>query len=56
MTDTTHQHARPIPLHPRGAREILGVALELYRRHPLTLIALVAVMLRICEDCRKVNP
>jgi hypothetical protein len=45
MTDTTQPPARPIPLHPRGAREILRAALELYGRHPLTLITLVAVML-----------
>jgi hypothetical protein len=45
MTDTTQQPARPIPLHPRGAREILGAGLELYGRHPLTLVTLVAAVL-----------
>jgi hypothetical protein len=45
MNPTTQQPTRPIPLHPRGARELSGAALELYGRHPLTLIALVAVVL-----------
>jgi hypothetical protein len=45
MNDTTQQPARAVPLHPRRAEELLGAALGLYGRYPLTLITLVAVML-----------
>lgn len=44
MNDTTNQPERAVALQPRRAGELLGAALELYRRHPLTLIALVAAM------------
>jgi hypothetical protein len=45
MNDTTQQPERAVALRPRRAGELLGAALELYGRHPLTLIVLVAVML-----------
>ena len=45
MNDTTQQPARAAPLRPRRAGELLGAALQLYRWHPLTLIALVGAML-----------
>ena len=45
MNDTTQQPERAMALQPRRAGEILETALELYGRHPLTLIALVAVLL-----------
>jgi hypothetical protein len=45
MNDTTNQPERAVALQPRRAGEILAAALELYGRHPLTLIALVAAML-----------
>jgi hypothetical protein len=45
MNDTTQQPERAMALQPRRAGEILEAALELYGRHPLTLIALVAAML-----------
>jgi hypothetical protein len=45
VSDTTQQPERAVALQPRRAGEILGAALELYGRHPLTLIALVAAML-----------
>jgi MFS family permease len=49
MSNTTQQPTRTVPLLPRRARELLGAALELYGRHPLTLIALVATMLAPLE-------
>jgi hypothetical protein len=45
MNDTTQQPERAVPLQQRRAGELLGAALELYGRHPLTLIALAAAML-----------
>jgi hypothetical protein len=45
MNDTTQQPERAVPLQPRRAGELLGAALELYGRHPLTLIALAAATL-----------
>jgi hypothetical protein len=45
VNDTTNHSERAVALQPRRAGEILGAALELYGRHPLTLIALVAAML-----------
>jgi hypothetical protein len=45
VNDTTEQPERAVALQPRRAGEILGAALELYGRHPLTLIAVVAAML-----------
>ena len=45
VNDTTNQPERAVALQPRRAGEILAAALELYGRHPLTLIALVAAML-----------
>jgi hypothetical protein len=44
VNDTTNQPERAVALQPRRAGELLGAALELYGRHPLTLIALVAAM------------
>jgi hypothetical protein len=44
MNDTTQQPERAAALQPRRAGEILGAALELYARHPLTLIALAAAV------------
>jgi hypothetical protein len=44
MNDTTQQPEPAVALQPRRAGELLGAALELYGRHPLTLIALVAAM------------
>jgi hypothetical protein len=45
VNDTTQQPDPAVAaLQPRRAGEILGAALELYGRHPLTLIALVAAM------------
>jgi hypothetical protein len=44
VNDTTNQPERAVALQPRRAGEILGAALELYGRHPLTLIALLAAM------------
>jgi hypothetical protein len=45
MNNTTQQPTRTVPLQPRRSGELLGAALELYGRHPLTLIALVAAIL-----------
>jgi hypothetical protein len=46
MNDTTPRPERAVTLQPRRPRAILGTALDLYyRRHPGTLIALVAVWL-----------
>jgi hypothetical protein len=45
VNDTTNQPERAVVLQPRRAGELLGAALELYGRHPLTLIALAAAML-----------
>jgi hypothetical protein len=46
MNDTTPRPERAVTLQPRRPRAILGAALDLYhRRHPETLIALVAVWL-----------
>jgi hypothetical protein len=45
MNDTTNQPERTLALPPRRAGEILRAALELYGRHPLTLVALAAAML-----------
>jgi hypothetical protein len=46
VNDTTQQPDPAVAaLQPRRAGEILAAALELYGRHPLTLIALVAAML-----------
>ena len=46
MNDTTPQPERAVTLRPSRPRAILGAALDLYyRRHPGTLIALVAVWL-----------
>ena len=46
MNDTTPQPERAVTLRPRRPGAILGAALDLYyRRHPGTLIALVAVWL-----------
>jgi hypothetical protein len=44
VNDTTNQPERAAALQPRRAGELLGAALELYGRHPLTLIALAAAM------------
>jgi hypothetical protein len=45
VNDTTQQPDPAVAaLQPRRAGEILGAALDLYGRHPLTLIALVAAM------------
>ena len=45
MNDTTQQPDPAVAaLQPRRAGEILGAALDLYGRYPLTLIALVAAM------------
>jgi hypothetical protein len=45
VNDTTQQPDPAVAaLQPRRAGEILGAALELYGRHPLTLMALVAAM------------
>jgi hypothetical protein len=45
MNDTTNQPDPAVAaLQPRRAGEILAAALELYGRHPLTLMALVAAM------------
>jgi hypothetical protein len=44
VNDTTQQPERAVALQPRRAGELLGAALELYGRHPLTLIALAAAM------------
>jgi hypothetical protein len=44
VNDTTNQPKRAVALQPRRAGELLGAALELYGRHPLTLIALAAAM------------
>jgi hypothetical protein len=45
VNDTTQQPDPAVAaLQPRRAGEILGAALELYARHPSTLIALVAAM------------
>ena len=45
MNDTTQHPERAVAaLQPRRAGELLRAALELYGRHPLTLIALVAAM------------
>ena len=45
MNDTTQQPEPAVALQPRRAGELLGAALELYARHPLTLIALAAAVL-----------
>jgi hypothetical protein len=44
VNDMTQQPKRAVALQPRRAGELLGAALELYGRHPLTLIALAAAM------------
>ena len=45
MNDTTQQPDPAVAaLQPRRAGQIMGAALDLYGRHPLTLIALVATM------------
>jgi hypothetical protein len=45
VNDTTQQPDPAVAtLQPRRAGQIMGAALELYGRHPLTLIALVATM------------
>ena len=45
MNDTTQQPDPAVAaLQPRRAGQIMGAALDLYGRHPLTLIALVAAM------------
>jgi len=45
VNDTTQQPDPAVAaLQPRRAGEILAAALELYGRHPLTLMALVAAM------------
>jgi hypothetical protein len=49
MTDTTQQPARPIPLHPGEPGRSWGLPWS-GTDDTLTLIALVAVMLRICKD------
>jgi hypothetical protein len=45
VNDTTNHSERAAALQPRRAGELLGAALELYARHPLTLIALAAAVL-----------
>ena len=46
MNDTTNQPDPALAaLQPRRAGQIMGAALDLYGRHPLTLIVLVAAML-----------
>jgi hypothetical protein len=46
VNDTTQQPDPAVAaLQPRRAGELLGAALELYGRHPLTLIALVAAII-----------
>ena len=44
MNDTTQQPERAVALQPRRAGELLGAAFGLYARHPLTLIALAAIV------------
>jgi hypothetical protein len=44
VNDMTQQPKRAVALQPRRAGELLGAALELYGRHPLTLIALAAAL------------
>jgi Membrane domain of glycerophosphoryl diester phosphodiesterase len=44
MNDTTPRPERAVTLEPRRPRAILGAAFELYRRRPLTLIAISAVL------------
>jgi hypothetical protein len=57
MTDTTQQPARPMPPHPREPGRSWGPPWSCTDdTTALALIALVAVMLRICEDYRRVNP